>query len=77
MPSVTRPARDGPVQPALQGVPDQQERTYAEDRTHAAPGVYDPPMYSQAVKVSDTQTILFIAGQRYFISTDLGSSVKG
>src|SRR5512133_3730173 len=29
----------------------------------AAPGVYDPPMYSQAVKVIGTETILFIAGQ--------------
>jgi len=30
---------------------------------YAAPGVYDPPMYSQAVKVSGAQTILYIAGQ--------------
>ena len=30
---------------------------------YAAPGVYDPPMYSQAVKVTGTETILFIAGQ--------------
>lgn len=30
---------------------------------YAAPGVYDPPMYAQAVKVSGAQTILYIAGQ--------------
>ena len=28
-----------------------------------APGVYDPPGYSQAVKVTGAQTILFLAGQ--------------
>jgi len=30
---------------------------------YAAPGVYDPPMYAQAVKVEDVQVLLFIAGQ--------------
>ena len=30
---------------------------------YAAPGVYDPPIYAQAVKVSGAQTILYIAGQ--------------
>src|SRR6195256_3296342 len=30
---------------------------------YAAPGVYDPPIYSQAVKVTGAQTILYIAGQ--------------
>jgi enamine deaminase RidA (YjgF/YER057c/UK114 family) len=30
---------------------------------YAATGVYDPPMYSQAVKVTGAQTMLFIAGQ--------------
>ena len=31
---------------------------------YAAPSIYDPPMYSQAVKVTGgTETILFIAGQ--------------
>ena len=30
---------------------------------YAARQVYDPPAYSQAVKVSGAQTILFIAGQ--------------
>ncbi len=28
-----------------------------------APGVYDPPSYSQGVKVTGAQTILFLAGQ--------------
>ncbi len=28
-----------------------------------APGVYDPPGYSQAIKVTGAQTILFLAGQ--------------
>ena len=30
---------------------------------YAARGVYDPPAYSQAVKVSGAETILYIAGQ--------------
>ena len=30
---------------------------------YAAAGVYDPPIYAQAVKVSGAQTILYIAGQ--------------
>ena len=30
---------------------------------YGAPGVYDPPGYSQAIKVTDTSTILFTAGQ--------------
>jgi enamine deaminase RidA (YjgF/YER057c/UK114 family) len=30
---------------------------------YAARGVYDPPAYSQAVKVSGAETVLFIAGQ--------------
>ena len=28
-----------------------------------APGVYDPPGYSQGIKVTGAQTILFLAGQ--------------
>jgi 2-iminobutanoate/2-iminopropanoate deaminase len=28
-----------------------------------APGIYDPPGYSQAVKISGAQTMLFLAGQ--------------
>jgi enamine deaminase RidA (YjgF/YER057c/UK114 family) len=30
---------------------------------YCAPGVFDPPSYSQAVKVTGAQTILFLAGQ--------------
>ena len=30
---------------------------------YAAHGVYDPPAYSQAVKVTSAETILYIAGQ--------------
>lgn len=30
---------------------------------YAAPSVYDPPIYEQAVKVEGAQTLLFIAGQ--------------
>ena len=30
---------------------------------YAAPGVFDPPIYAQAVKVIGAQTILYIAGQ--------------
>jgi enamine deaminase RidA (YjgF/YER057c/UK114 family) len=30
---------------------------------YAARGVYDPPIYAQAVKVGEAQTILYIAGQ--------------
>jgi len=30
---------------------------------YAARGVYDPPAYSQAVKVTGAETMLFIAGQ--------------
>jgi len=30
---------------------------------YCAPGVFDPPTYSQGVKVTGAQTILFLAGQ--------------
>ena len=30
---------------------------------YVAPGVFDPPGYSQAIKVTAAQTILFLAGQ--------------
>jgi hypothetical protein len=30
---------------------------------YCAPGVYDPPGYSQAIKVTGAQTILFMAGR--------------
>ena len=35
---------------------------------YAAPSVWDPPMYSQAVKVTGAQTILYIAGQVAYAS---------
>ena len=35
----------------------------ASIQRYAAKGVWDPPAYSQAVKVSGAQTILYIAGQ--------------
>lgn len=37
-----------------------------------APAVYDPPGYSQAVKVTGAQTILFLAGQ---VAYDLNGGV--
>jgi len=44
--------------------------THARRRHHLAtlqkyraPGVYDTPSYSQAIKVTGAQTILFLAGQ--------------
>ena len=30
---------------------------------YCAPGVYDTPSYSQAIKVTGAQTIVFLAGQ--------------
>jgi 2-iminobutanoate/2-iminopropanoate deaminase len=35
----------------------------AKIEPYAAKGVYDPPIYSQAVRVSGAETILYIAGQ--------------
>ena len=35
----------------------------AKISSYAAPGVFDPPAYSQGVKVEDGKTLLFIAGQ--------------
>jgi enamine deaminase RidA (YjgF/YER057c/UK114 family) len=35
----------------------------AKIEQYCAPGVFDPPTYSQAVKVTGAQTILFLAGQ--------------
>ncbi len=34
-----------------------------EIERYCAPGVFDPPTYSQAVKVTGARTILFLAGQ--------------
>ena len=30
---------------------------------YTAPGVFDPPTYSQGIKVTNAQTLLFLAGQ--------------
>ncbi len=35
----------------------------AKIETYSAKGVFDPPGYSQAVKVTGAQTLLFISGQ--------------
>ncbi len=35
---------------------------------YAAKGVYDPPAYAQAVKVTGAQTILYIAGQVDYVA---------
>ena len=35
----------------------------AKIEQYAAPGVFDPPNYSQAAKVAGGQTLLYIAGQ--------------
>ncbi len=35
----------------------------ANIQKYGAPGVFDPPGYSQAIKVTNAQTILFLAGQ--------------
>ena len=43
---------------------------------YAAAGVWDPPLYSQAVKVSGGQTTLFISGQVAY-SADGGAAHSG
>ena len=40
---------------------------------YCAPNVYDPPGYSQGIKVTNAQTILFLAGQ---VSYDKDGSAK-
>jgi enamine deaminase RidA (YjgF/YER057c/UK114 family) len=40
-----------------------RETDMARSEPYAAKGVYDPPIYAQAVKVVGAQTILYIAGQ--------------
>ncbi len=40
---------------------------------YSATGVYDPPGYSQAIKVTGAQTILFLAGQ---VAYEKDGSVK-
>jgi 2-iminobutanoate/2-iminopropanoate deaminase len=39
----------------------------------AANGLYDPPTYSQGIKVTEAQTVLFLAGQ---VAYDKDGSVK-
>jgi len=41
-----------------------------------APGVFDPPMYSQGIKVSQAQTILFLSGQVAY-TADGGVACRG
>src|SRR5271166_1125979 len=41
----------------------REEATMPKIEQYAARGVYDPPAYSQAVKVTGAETILYIAGQ--------------
>jgi enamine deaminase RidA (YjgF/YER057c/UK114 family) len=43
---------------------------------YCAPGVYDPPGYSQALKVTGAQTILFLAGQVAY-DKDGGAAHRG
>jgi enamine deaminase RidA (YjgF/YER057c/UK114 family) len=45
----------------------------AKIEKYCAPGVYDPPGYSQAIKVTGAQSVLFLAGQ---VSYDADGSVK-
>jgi enamine deaminase RidA (YjgF/YER057c/UK114 family) len=53
---------DAPALPAVKPATVREE-AMARIEPYAAKGVYDPPIYSQAVKVSGAQTILYIAGQ--------------
>lgn len=41
-----------------------------------APGVYDPPFYSQAIKVTQAQTLLFLSGQVAY-TADGGVACRG
>jgi len=45
----------------------------AKIEKYCANGVYDPPGYSQAIKVTEANTILFMAGQ---VAYDKDGSVK-
>src|SRR5262249_57795477 len=48
----------------LLGFPYPKEKRHmAKLEKYGAPGVFDPPGYSQAIKVTGAQTILFLAGQ--------------
>jgi 2-iminobutanoate/2-iminopropanoate deaminase len=41
-----------------------------------APGVFDPPVYAQGIKVSQAQTLLFLSGQVAYTS-DGGVACRG
>jgi 2-iminobutanoate/2-iminopropanoate deaminase len=41
----------------------EEERVATKIESYCPEGVYDPPGYSQGVKVTGAQTILFLAGQ--------------
>ncbi len=43
--------------------PSLKEILMANIERYCAPGVFDPPTYSQGIKVTGAQTILFLAGQ--------------
>ena len=44
--------------------------------TFCAPGVFDPPAYSQGIRVSGAQTILFLSGQVAY-TADGGVACRG
>jgi 2-iminobutanoate/2-iminopropanoate deaminase len=48
----------------------------AKIEKYCAPGVYDPPGYSQAIKVTGAQTILVLAGQVAY-APDGGANHRG
>ena len=44
-------------------LPSTQEEHMATVEKFCAPGVFDPPTYTQGIKVTQAQTILFLSGQ--------------
>ena len=48
----------------------------AKIEKYCAPGVFDPPTYSQAIKVTESKAVLFIAGQVAY-DTDGGPACRG
>src|SRR5215470_3892949 len=57
-----RPTRAAPSSSPKTGASLKEIRMATIER-YCAPGVYDPATYSQGVKVTGAQTILFLAGQ--------------